>query len=121
MFGLEEPYLWDNHELIEDEIAIDADEPWDNHELLEEYLYPDDFTQNGVGLIAEDVMGIAEDHHDGYWVELSMGSTTIVDSVLTQHWRYETMFGMVINSWEVAPIEQTGSDGDHTGDNPWGA
>ena len=121
MFGLEEPYLWDNHELIEDEIAIDADEPWDNHELLEEYLYPDDFTQNGVGLIAEDVMGIAEDHHDGYWVELSMGSTTIVDSVLTQHWRYETMFGMVINSWQVAPIEQTGSDGDHTGDNPWGA
>ncbi len=120
-FGLEEPYLWDNHELIEDEFAIDADEPWDNHELIEEYLYPDDFTQNGVGLIAEDELGIAEDHHDGYWVELFTDYTLFSDYVNTQHWRYEILFGYVVSSAQVAPIEQVGNDGNHTGDNPWGS
>jgi hypothetical protein len=120
-FGLEEPYLWDNHELIEDEFAIDADEPWDNHELLEEYLYPDDEVVQGVGLIAEDEFSIAEDPHDGFWVELFGDYTLFADYVYTQHWRYETMFGMVVNSWQVAPVEQTGNDGDHTGDNPWGS
>jgi hypothetical protein len=120
-FGLEEPYLWDGHELIEDEFAIDADEPWDNHELAEEYLYPDDEVAQGVGLKVEDVIGIAEDHHDGWWVDLPTDYTMIADSVLTQHWRYETMFGMVVSSWQEAPIEQTGNDGSHTGDNPWGA
>jgi hypothetical protein len=120
-FGLEEPYLWDNHELIEDEFAIDADEPWDNHELVEEYLYPDDFTQNGVGLIAEDGFGIVEDHHSGYWVELFPENVCVEDHILTQHWTYEILFGFVVNSTQVAPIEQSGNDGNHTGDNPWGS
>jgi hypothetical protein len=44
----------------------------------------------------------------------------IAPSVLTQHWRYERFFGIVINSWKIEPIEQAGQDGDHTGDNPWG-
>jgi len=121
MFGLEEPYLWDNHELIEDEFAINADEPWDNHELVEEYLYPDDEVAQGVGLIAEDEIGISEDHFDGWWVELFTDYTLLADSVLTQHWRYDTVFGIVLDSWQVDPIEQYGNDGSHTGDNPWGA
>jgi len=121
MFGLEEPYLWDNHELIEEEFTIDADEPWDNHELVEEYLYPDDFTQSGVGLIAEDEIGMTEDHHDGWWAGLFTDYTLLADSVLTQHWRYDIVFGMVLDSWQVDPNEQYGNDGNHTGDNPWGA
>jgi hypothetical protein len=76
---------------------------------------------NGVGLIAEDEFEIAEDHHDGYWVETFGDYILFADYVYTQHWRYETMFGMVVNSWQVAPIEQTGNDGNHTGDNPWGS
>jgi hypothetical protein len=28
---------------------------------------------------------------------------------------------LVITSWQVNPIEQEGTDGDHTGENPWGA
>jgi hypothetical protein len=120
-FGLEEPYLWDNHELIEDEFSITPNEPWDNHELIEEYLDVDDYAQNGVGLVAEETIGIVEDHHNGNWVEQAVDTTMIVDSILTQHWRYELMFGMVVNSWQEAPVEQAGNDGNHTGDNPWGA
>ena len=33
----------------------------------------------------------------------------------------EIIFGMVLDSWQVDPIEQYGNDGSHTGDNPWGA
>jgi len=121
MFGLEEPYVWDGHELIEEELMIDADEPWDNHELLEETLYVDDETAQGIGLVAEDTFGLKEEHHDGWLVEQPVVSVGLAVSVLTQHWRYEKMFGIVIASWQREPIEQVGDDGDHTGDNPWGA
>jgi hypothetical protein len=120
-FGLEEPYLWDGHEDIEETIQINVTYVWDNHELMEEWLYPDDYAQNGVGLIAEDEIDMAEEHHDGWWVELFPDYTQLADSVLTQHWRYEIMFGFVVASWQVSPVEQTGNDGDHTGDNPWGS
>jgi hypothetical protein len=120
MFGLEEPYLWDGHELIEEELSIDADEPWDNHEILEEYLGSADEAMNGIGLDIADGFGLEETGY-GFWVELFRDGTAIVDSILTQHWRYETMFGMVVSSWQVAPVEQAGTDGNHTGDNPWGA
>ena len=120
-FGLEEPYVWDNHELVEDGFSIDADEPWDNHEICEEYLHPDDATQNGVGLDVDDSLGIVETHFDGNWVEQKDENIGFAEILLTQHWRYEKMFGMVMNSWQVDPIEQYGNDGNHTGDNPWGA
>lgn len=120
MFGLEEPYLWDGHELIEEELSIDADEPWDNHELLEEYLGSVDEVMNGIGLDVADGFGLEEAGY-GFWVELFNDGPALADSILTQHWRYETMFGMVVNSWQVAPVEQAGTDGSHTGDNPWGA
>jgi len=120
MFGLEEPYLWDGHELIEEELSIDADEPWDNHELLEEYVGSADEAMNGIGLDIADGFGLEETGY-GFWVELFIESHAFTDSILTQHWRYETMFGIVVSSWQVGLVEQTGTDGDHTGDNPWGA
>ena len=119
--GLEEPYLWDNHEDLGDTFAIDADEPWDNHEQCDEYLYPDDFAQDGYGLEIEEYFGLEEDHFDGYWVEVMGDQTDILDHILTQHWRYDIVFGMVLDSWQMIPIEQYGNDGVHTGDNPWGA
>lgn len=121
MFGLEEPYLWDGHELIEEELMIDVDEPWDNHELLEETLHTDDGLAQGVGLDIDDTFGLEEDHHNGWLVEQPAVSVLLAESVRTQQWRYEKLFGMVINSWQIEPIEQVGQDGNHTGDNPWGA
>ena len=121
MFGLEEPYLWDGHETIEESLAINVTYIWDNHELMDEYLSPDDATVQGVGLRIEEALGMVEDHFDGWLVEQPEEWIGGADYVLTQHWRYETLFGMVINSWQVEPIEQSGSDGNHNGDNPWGA
>lgn len=121
LFGLEEPYLWDGHELIEDELMIEADEPWDNHELLEETLHADDGIVQGIGLDILDIFGLEEDHHNGWLVEQPEVSVSLVDSVLTQQWRHEKIFGMVINSWQIEPIEQLGQDGNRIGDNPWGA
>ena len=120
MFGLEEPYLWDGHELIEEELSIHADEPWDNHELLEEYLGSADEAMNGIGLDVADGFGLEETGY-GFWVEMFIENSSFTDGLLTQHWRYETIFGVVVSSWQVGPVEQTGTDGDHTGDNPWGA
>lgn len=120
MFGLEEPYLWDGHEDVEETLEINVSYLWDSHELMEEYLYLDDGVSQGIGLVAEDKMDLAEEHHDGWLVELMADPLTPADSVLTQHWRYERFFGIVIGSWQVESVEQTGNDGDHTGDNPWG-
>lgn len=121
MFGLEEPYLWDGHEDVEETLEINVTYVWDNHELLEEYLYPDDGTSQGIGLEIEEAFGLEEDHFDGWWVDQPPEQFALAVSVLTQHWRYEWMFGLVIRSWQVDPIEQLGNDGDHTGDNPWGS
>ena len=122
VFGLEEPYLWDGHEDIEESLGLNVTYIWDNHELLEEYLYPDDGVTQGIGLVIEDGLGITEDHFGGNWVEAFDDHFGAEVSVLTQHWRYEVLFGLVLNSWQVEPIEQIGAiDGDHTGDNPWGA
>ena len=120
-FGLEEPYLWNGHEDVQETFAIDVSYVWDNHELADEYLYPDDEVAQGIGLSVEDEIGIAEDHHDGYWVELFPEQACIEDHILTQHWTYEFFWGLVVNSSQVSPIEQTGNDGNHTGDNPWGS
>jgi hypothetical protein len=120
-FGLEEPYLWNGHEDVQETLAIDVSYVWDNHELVAEYLYPDDEVAQGIGLSVEDEIGIAEDHHDGYWVELFPEQACIEDHILTQHWTYEFFWGLVVNSSQVSPIEQTGNDGNHTGDNPWGS
>lgn len=119
--GLEEPYLWDGHEELEDTIGLFVAEPWDNHELCEEYLYPDDYNVDGYGLEIEEYFGLEEEHYDGYWVEVMGDPACLEDHILTQHWRYDTLFGMVLDSWQVEPIEQYGQDGNHTGDNPWGA
>ena len=120
MFGLEEPYLWDGHEDVEETLEINVTYVWDNHELMEEYLYPDDNVMQGIGLFAGDGFGLAEDHFDGWLVEQVDDHFTPADSVLTQHWRYERFFGIVIASWQVIPEEQFGNDGNHDGDNPWG-
>lgn len=119
-FGLEEPYLWDGHEDVEETLEINVTYVWDNHELMEEYLYPDDELSHGVGLNAEDGFGIAEEHHDGQWVESFPENACFEDHILTQHWRYETLFGYIISSWQVEPVEQESDDGDHTGDDTWG-
>lgn len=121
MFGLEEPYLWDGHEDVEEFLGINVTYVWDNHELMEECLYPDDAASQGIGLDIADSFSVAENHHDGWWVDQSPEQFGLAVSVLNQHWRYERIFGLVISSWQVEPIEQIGSDGDHTGDNPWGA
>jgi hypothetical protein len=120
MFGLEEPYVWDNHELVEEEIGINVSYVWDNHELMEEYFYPDDATSNGFGLVLEEEITLDEDHFDGWLVEQPDEHLNLAQLVLTQHWRYERFFGIVIGSWQVSPVEQEGQDGDHNGDNPWG-
>jgi hypothetical protein len=120
LFDMAEPYLWSGHELIEDEFAIDADEPWDNHELMEEYLYPNDDVANGFKLDIDDSLEIVEAHYDAWWVELFYENVHFVNSILTQHWRYDKLFGLVLSSWQVSPVEQEGQDGNHNGDNPWG-
>jgi hypothetical protein len=120
MFGLEEPYLWNGHEDVEETLVINVTHVWDNHELMEEYLCPDDSAFQGIGLDIADGFGLAEDHHNGRFVGFFSEGLGIAPSVLTQHWRYERFFGIVINSWKIEPIEQAGQDGDHTGDNPWG-
>ena len=94
---------------------------WDNHELMEEYLYPDDEVAQGVGLYAESSFELTEDHFDGWLVEECRGPLALVETLLTQHWRYERFFGIVLASWQVAPVEQVAAtDGNHDGDNPWG-
>ena len=120
MFGLEEPYLWDGHEDVEEILEINVSYVWDNHELLEEYIYPNDNVGQGIGLIAEDEINILEDHHNGWLVESLPAGLDIDDSMLTQHWRYDRVFGIVIGSWQIAPVEQEGNDGNHDGDNPEG-
>ena len=75
----------------------------------------------GIGLNIEDGFGVQEEHFDGYLVELLGDPLDVTDSVLTQQWRYERIFGVVISSLQVDPVEQAGQDGYHTGDNPWGA
>ena len=87
---------------------------------MEEYLYPDDGVSQGIGLDVADEIDMAEDHHDGWWVDQPPEQFSLADSVLTQHWRYERIFGLVITSWQVDPIEQEGTDGDHTGREPVG-
>jgi hypothetical protein len=119
-FGLEEPYLWDGHEDVEETLEINVTYVWDNHELMEEYLYPDDTLSHGMGLEVEEVIGWSEDHFDGWLVEELRPPLTLTDSILTQHWRYERFFGIVISSWQINPVEQEGQDGNHNGDNPWG-
>jgi hypothetical protein len=119
-FGLEEPYLWDGHEDVEETLEINVTYLWDNHELMEEYLYPDDELSHGVGLSIEEEIGLDQDHFDGWLVEEMRDPLGVADSVLTQHWRYERFFGIVISSWQVNPVEQQGTDGNHNGDNPWG-
>jgi hypothetical protein len=120
MFGLEEPYLWDGHEDVEETLEINVTYVWDNHELMEEYLYPDDLISHGIGLDIEEELALAEDHHDGNWTELFPDSANMADSVLTQHWRYVWFMGIIIESLNIAPIEQAGSDGDKTGTYEWG-
>lgn len=121
LFSLEEPYLWDGHEEVEEILGITVTYVWDNHELMEEYLYPDDAVSQGIGLDIVDGFGLAENHHDGWWVDQPPEQFRLAVSVLNQHWRYERIFGLVVRSWQVEPTEQIGNDGDHTGDNPWGA
>lgn len=118
--GLEEPYLWDGHEDVEESLGIEVDYLWSGHELLEETLYSDDQTINAFGLDIEDGFELIEDHFDGWLVEQPSDPLGLAVSVLTQHWRYERLFGIVISSWQVSPVEQQGNDGDHTGDNPEG-
>lgn len=120
LFGLEEPYLWNGHEDVEETMGIGVSYLRDNHELMEEYLYPGDATSNGFGLDIAEVIDFAEEHHDGWPVELLDQSLVLTESILTQHWRYERFFGIVISSWQITPVEQQGQDGNHTGDNPWG-
>jgi hypothetical protein len=120
LFGLEEPYVWDGHEDVEEELGIDVSYVWDGHELMEEYLYPNDAVRNGFGLDIEEEFGFIEEHFDGWLVELFDEPISFGDSVLTQHWRYERFFGIVINSWQIDPVEQQGQDGNHDGDNPLG-
>ena len=106
---------------VEEILEIDVSYLWDRHELMEEYLYPDDDVIQGIGLSIADGFGVQEEHFDGYLTELLGDPVEVTDSILTQHWRYDRTFGIVTNSWQLGPIEQAGQDGDHTGDNPWGA
>ena len=121
LFGLEEPYVWDGHEDVEEELAINVSYVWSGHELIEEYVSAEDFTKYGYGHLIDESLDLTEEHFGGWWVEPGGDYVNLSDSVLTQHWRYEIIFGMVLDSWQVDPIEQYGNDGDHTGDNPWGA
>lgn len=120
-FDITESYLGDNHELLDDTFSIDADEPWDNHELAEEYVNFESLSVQGIGLEILDTLDIIEEHYDGWWVNQTEDNLSTSDSVLSQHWRYETSFGIVLNSYQVSPIEQVGEDGNHTGNNPWGS
>jgi hypothetical protein len=92
--------------------------------LCEEYLYPDDGAELTFFYddLVEEVMGLVEAHFDGWLVEQPEENINTAVATLTQHWRYERFWGFVINSWQIEPIEQPGAtDGDHTGDNPWGS
>ena len=120
-FGLEEPYIWDGHEDVEESLEINVSYVWSGHELIEEYIHPEDYTKYGFGHWIEEALDLAEEHYGGWWVESGGDYADFEDSVLTQHWRYEIIFGMVLDSWQIDPIEQYGNDGSHTGDNPWGA
>ena len=123
-FGLEEPYLWDGHEDVGEVLEIGVSYLWDGHELTEEYLHPDDNVELTFfydETLAEE-MAFAEEHFDGWWAEQKDDYVDIGDSIKTQQWRYQRFWGIVINSWQVEPVEEPGAmDGDHTGDNPWGA
>ena len=120
-FGLEEPFIWDGHEDIEESLEFNVSYVWSGHELLEEYISAEDYAKYGFGHLIQEALDLAEEHYGGWWVESGGDYADFEDSVLTQHWRYEIIFGMVLDSWQVDPIEQYGNDGDHTGDNPWGA
>lgn len=108
--------VWDNHLDAESSIDIISSDVWDNHFSVDEYPFFDDSITNGFALFIDDVVFASLDDFDGNWVEQKYDDVCLSDSVLTQHWRHEWFMGVIINSWQMSPVEQEGWDGYRVGD-----
>ena len=105
-----------NHELIEEDLQLDSSYLFSGHELIEETLYLDFFARVGVNNLVDDGFTLDQDHFDGHLVEQIPHQFSMVDDVLTQHWRHEWFMGVCIRSWQIDPVEQEGDDGSRVGD-----
>ena len=120
-----EPYIWSNHELLEESFELDESYLWSGHESIIEYMSYSEYDLAGWGHDVEDTINFKEDHFDGWWVELIDDGWQMWFEGITQHWRYEWFMGVIINSIKVLPIEDTGQwggdgeDGDRTGYVNW--
>lgn len=113
-FGLEEPYMWDNHELIEETIEVNVTYLWDNHELMEEYLSlleTEPILVHFHGEVVMETFGFDEDHFDGWTVEQPEINMNFADSILTMQWRHEWFYGVCTRSEQIAPIEINTQEG----------
>lgn len=118
-----EPLVWDNHETIEEILTPMVSYLWSNHEELIEYLTwntPDPIAS--WGQVVESSISLVDNHFDGWWVEAINDGLKMWFEGITQQWRYEWFIGVLINSVQIAPIEDTGqwggdgNDGDRTGE-----
>lgn len=98
--------IFDNHFYTEDTFqTLDTDRT--NHEFLAETFYPDDYSNQGIILYANDGFGLKEDHFDGNWVEQVEDFYDFSEpEVLTRHWRFEYFWMVCVNWWEVGKVEQ---------------
>ena len=104
-----------NHELIEDGFLINVTYIYSGHEIVMETLYPLAEASVGILAAADDGFDLAEEHYNGWYVAVINHQFSVVDEILTQHWRYEFLLGVCIRSWQVEPIEQQSTEGDRTG------
>ena len=108
--------LFDGHlDAIED-ISLLSSYVWDGHESADEYVGLSSFAQDALIEFVDSLIEYEEDHFDGFWVEQFDMRFGLSDSILTQQWRHEWFMGILINSWQIGPIEDPGMDGYRVGD-----
>ena len=108
--------LFDGHLDASEDISLLSSYVWDGHETAEEYVGLSSFAQDALVEFVDSMIEYEEDHFDGFWVEQFDMRFGLSDSVLTQQWRYEWFMGVLINAWQISPVEDPGMDGYHVGD-----
>lgn len=108
--------LFDGHLDVSEDVSLLSSYVWDGHESADEYLGLHSFAQDALIELVNSLIEYSEDHFDGYWVEQFDIGFNLSDSILTQHWRYEWFMGILINAWQISPVEDPGMDGYHVGD-----
>jgi len=107
--------VWDNHFDCDESLVVESSDVWDNHLDCETFAHFDEDSVPALLEMIDEFFELVEDHFDGYWVEDWEETICVTDSVLTQAWRHEWFMGVIINSYQLNPIEQPGMDGYRVG------